>query len=144
MHRDTIQIRILAFSYFIFAGGVAYIAWLPAPLLGSWNAIFLPAIKSGEPISTTPFSLIAVGGLIFGFLVIPITALILGGLLAFNFTKLGYLLLKKKRYSFCVKMVGISILLMPIGTVLGILTHSVLNRSSVKELFNYSDNAVKS
>ncbi len=144
MHRDTIQIKILAFSYFIFAGGIAYIACLPAPFLGSWNAVFLPAIRSGEPMSTTPMNLIAVFGLVFGFLVVPISVLVLGGLLVFNITKLGYFLLKKQGYSFCIKMVGISILLIPIGTLLGILTHSVLTRSSVKELFNYSDNTVQS
>jgi hypothetical protein len=82
-------------------------------------------------------------GLFIGFIVVPIVVLVLGCLLTFNFIRLGYFLLKKERYSFCKKMVVISILLMPIGTVLGILMHSVLARPSVKELFNYSDNMAK-
>src|SRR5262245_23293228 len=145
MHRDIIQIRILALSYFIFASGIAYFASLPIPFLAFWNLIFWPAIKSGEPIQThpTPISLLAVVGLFVTSIVVPITILVLGCLLTFNFAKLGYLLLKKEKYQFCQKMVGISILLVPIGTVLGLLMHSVLLRPSVKELFNYSDIAAK-
>ncbi len=144
MHRDILQIRILAISYFIFAIGITYLSTLPFPDIGTGIALFREGIQSGEPLPPTAFNLIIVFGLFFMTLVLPIAALILGWLLAYNIAKLGYCLLKQQRYSFCVKMAGINILLMPIGTVLGILTHVVLTRASVKELFNYSDSAVKS
>lgn len=144
MHRDILQIRILAISYFIFATGITYLSTLPFPILRTGIALFRERIQSGEPLPPTAFNLITVFGLFFMTLLLPIAALILGWLLAYNIAKLGYCLLKQQRYSFCVKMAGINILLMPIGTVLGILTQIVLRRATVKELFNYSDSAVKS
>ena len=68
---------------------------------------------------------------------------ILGYLLAANIVKLGYYLLKKQRYPFCMKMLQISIILIPIGTVLGILTHTVLSREAVKELFGNTNSVAK-
>jgi hypothetical protein len=144
MHRDILQIRILAISYFIFATGITYLSILPFPVLGTGIALFREGIQSGKPLPPTAFNLIIAFGMSFMTLVLPIVALILGWLLAYNIAKLGYWLLKQQRYSFCVKMAGISILLIPIGTVLGILTQVVLTRASVKELFNYPDSAVKS
>ena len=35
MHRDILQIRILAISYFIFATGITYLSILPFPVLGT-------------------------------------------------------------------------------------------------------------
>ena len=137
MHRDILQIRVLAVLFFIFAVVIIYFSFLPFPALITGIALFKEGIQSGEPLPSTAFNLIFVFGLSFMTLVFPIVMLVLGGLLAFNNAKLSYCLFKQQRYSFCVKMVGVNILLLPVGTVLGILTHIILKRESVKELFGY-------
>jgi hypothetical protein len=44
-------------------------------------------------------------------------------------------LARRKRYSFCLAMAGVSCLFAPVGTVLGVFTLLVLMRPSVKTLF---------
>ena len=136
MHRDILQIRVLAILYFIFALGIIYISFLPLSWLGTGISFLLAGLQSKESLLSLPiWNLILVFFVFFATLVLPIVIFILGYLLAANIVKLGYYLLKKQRYSFCMKMLQISMILIPIGTVLGILTHTVLSREAVKELF---------
>jgi hypothetical protein len=136
MRRDILQIRALAILYFIFAFGVAYISFLPLSWLGTGISFLFVGLQSKESLLSLPiWNLILVLLIFFATLVLPIVIFILGYLLAANIVRLGYYLLKKQRYSFCMKMLQISIILIPIGTALGILTHTVLSREAVKELF---------
>jgi hypothetical protein len=48
----------------------------------------------------------------------------------------GRCIAHRKRYTFCFVMACVECLFMPFGTVLGVFTILVLNRASVKDLFN--------
>ncbi len=145
MHRDILQIRVLAILHFIFALGIIYISSLPLSWLGTGISFLLAGLQSKESLLSLPiWNLILVFLFFFTTLILPIVIFMLGYLLAANIVKLGYYLLKKQRYSFCIKMLQISIILLPIGTVLGILTHTVLSREAVKELFGDTNSVTKS
>jgi hypothetical protein len=144
MYRDILQIRVLAVLFFVFAVVIVYFSFLPFPALITGVTFFREGIQSSEPLAPTAFNLIFFFGIFFMTLVFPITALILGGLFAFNIAKFAYFLFTQQRYSFCVKMAGVNIFLLPFGTVLGILAYIILRRESVKELFSYSNSVVKS
>jgi len=51
----------------------------------------------------------------------------------------GRCLARRKGYTFCLVIAGISCLFMPFGTILGVFTIIVLSRPSVKELFAPAD-----
>ena len=136
MRRDILQIRILAILYFIFAFGIIYISFLPLSLLGTGISFLLVGLQSEESLLSLPiWNLVFVFFIFFATLILPIVIFILGYALFANIVRLGYYLLKKQRYLFCMKMSQISMILIPIGTVLGSLTHTVLSREAVKELF---------
>jgi hypothetical protein len=50
----------------------------------------------------------------------------------------GRALMQRRRYTFCLVIGGLSCILMPFGTVLGVFTILVLVRPSVRELFGAS------
>lgn len=55
----------------------------------------------------------------------------------------GRSLRRRHRYMFCMVVAGISCMLMPFGTALGVFTILVLNRPSVKQVFGVEDLAAE-
>ena len=60
----------------------------------------------------------------------------LGWTLAVLVLMAGRCIAHRKHYTFCLVMACVECLFMPFGTMLGVFTILVLNRASVKELFN--------
>ena len=62
--------------------------------------------------------------------------ILIGWTLAVCLVVAGRMLSRRRHYTFCTVIAGISCLFMPFGTVLGIFTLLVLTRPSVKALFD--------
>ena len=62
--------------------------------------------------------------------------ILLGWVFAVLVLVAGRLIARRKYYTFCFVVACVECLFMPFGTVLGVFTILVLNRQSVKELFN--------
>lgn len=73
------------------------------------------------------------GGLFF---LIGLFVMLLGGLTSAALLRAGYLLKRARGHTFCTVVAVIELLNMPIGTLLGVYTLSVINRPGVKALFD--------
>jgi hypothetical protein len=82
--------------------------------------------SGGPPPRAVGFILMVMGSL----------AVLVGWTIAALIIFAGRSLARRKNYLFCMIVAGISCLFMPFGTVLGIFTMLVLQRPSVKEMFN--------
>lgn len=70
------------------------------------------------------------------FVILGAVFVVLGLVVAGCMVVAGRFLARRKHYTFCLVLAGVECLFMPFGTVLGILTIIVLNRESVKQMFN--------
>jgi hypothetical protein len=84
--------------------------------------------RGGPPFPKTFFGVI--------FVVFPALFILCGWTLAVLLAVAGRCLARRKGYTFCLVVAGISCLFMPFGTILGVFTIVVLTRPSVKRLFN--------
>ena len=69
------------------------------------------------------------------FVIVASVFIILGLTFAALILATGHSLARRKFYNFCMVMACVECLFMPFGTVLGVFTIIVLNRESVKQLF---------
>ena len=70
------------------------------------------------------------------FILIPIIFMLCAWSFSICLIIAGRYLKRRKKYTFCLVMAGISCMFAPFGTVLGVFTIIVLMRPSVKELFS--------
>ena len=69
------------------------------------------------------------------FILIGLSIILIGAIYTVLLVLTGRYLAKRRHYTFCIVMAGISCAFMPFGTVLGIFTIIVLSRPQVKALF---------
>lgn len=128
MNPDESHLKLLSIFHYILAGLSALISFFPIIhlVLGIMMVVIPGHHGPGTPEPEW------VGWIFIGFAIL----FILCGLIFSGFVFLTARFLSRRRHhTFCVVMAGIECLLMPYGTVLGVLTIIVLMRDSVKTLF---------
>jgi hypothetical protein len=129
--QDGEHLRLLSIFHYVVGGLIALFACIPL-IHVALGAIFLlhpEAFAKGQPQPFPPqlFGLmfIAIGGVF-----------VLGGwLVAALILTTGRFLNKRKHHMFCIVIAGLSCVIFPFGTALGVFSLIVLLRPSVKELF---------
>ena len=129
MKRDEEHLRLLSIFHYVVAGLAGLFACFPIIHL-ILGLVFIFASRhvtgNGEP----PPAFIG-----WIFVILAVTFITLGWILAALILTTGRFLARRKHYQFCLVMAGIECLFMPFGTVLGVFTILVLVRESVKPLF---------
>ncbi len=133
MTQDEEHLNLLALFHYIFAGMTALFACLPVIHLVFGIAIMTGAFDGKEP---PP----AFMGLIF--VIIGSALILLGWTMAVLILIAGRRLKQRRWPTFCLVIAALECLAMPLGTVLGIFTILVLQRDSVKTLFQPPAKAV--
>ena len=129
MNQDEEHLRLLSIFHYVVGGLTALCACIPIIHLAIGLAMFFGVFPDDD--DATPFI-----GL---FIVVIAGCFILAGWsLAICLILAGGYLKNRKHYTFCLVIAGISCMLMPFGTVLGVFTIIVLMRPSVKEMFDAS------
>jgi len=126
MDQDAEHLRLLSIFHYVVGGLTAFVACIPIIHLAIGLAMLLGAFPDND---APP----AIVGLFF--VVIAGCFILAGWSLAICLLLAGGYLKSRKHYSFCLVIAGISCMLMPFGTVLGVFTIIVLMRPSVKEMF---------
>jgi hypothetical protein len=130
MNQDEEHLRLLSIFHYVCAGLGALCACFPIFHL-IFGLILMLKPESFGPGNNQPPTWF--GDFLVAFAsVIILLGWIFAGLLAYA----GRCLARRKNYTFCIVMAGISCMFMPFGTVLGIFSIIVLVRPSVKALFN--------
>jgi len=131
MNPNDDLLRILAVFHFVIAGMATMISLFP--LVHLIVGIGLVSGVFTNPRDPFPFALI---GWIF---VLFASCWILCGLLFAAFMAVaGRMLLKRRRYFFCLAMAGLACMFMPFGTILGAFTIMTLMKADVRAQFQPS------
>jgi hypothetical protein len=128
MDRDLEQLGLLAIFHYIVGGIMALCGCFPFIHLGLGVAMLSGAFH--EPGKPAP-------PLFLGWLLIGIAsfAILLSWSLAFCVVLAGRKLAQRRNYTFCFVIAALECFFMPFGTVLGAFTIIVLQRASVKAMF---------
>ena len=133
--RDEEHLKILSIVYYVLGG--FNLAWAFFPLIYTFMGVALIALpmESDEEI-----------GRFVGVAIIAVCVLASLAILTVGSLKLyaGYCLSKRKKRGLCLVVAAISLIGIPVGTLLGILTFIVLNRPSVVQLFEGKKDAAPS
>lgn len=129
IERDTEHLRLLAIGHYIYAAIVALFACIPI-IHFTIGMVFLlnpPAQAPGDPFPAQAFGAIfaTIGGLL----------VLAGWTFAACVFMAGRSLAARKRYYFCFVVAAVACLLVPVGTILGIMSIIVLQRPTVKSMF---------
>lgn len=129
MNQDEEHLRLLSIFHYVVGGITALFACFPIIHLVVGLAMLLGAFadNNGPPAFVGLFFVVIAGCFILAGWALAICLFIAGGYLK-----------SRKHYTFCLVIAGISCMLMPFGTVLGVFTIIVLMRPSVKEMFEGS------
>lgn len=127
LSQDEEHLRLLSIFHYVLAAMIGLAACFPVIHLTVGIVLLLSTVGDGPE---------GINGFVGIFLVIMAGAFVLLGWgLAFCLFVAGRSLAARRRHLFCLIMAGVSCLLVPIGTVLGVFTIVVLMRPSVKEIF---------
>ncbi|REJ70336.1 MAG: hypothetical protein DWQ31_01340 [Planctomycetota bacterium] len=133
MNSDLEQLRLLSIFHFVAAAMIALVSLLPIFHLVI-GIVFL--VSASNPSPEVPAADViaqrAIGSL---FTFIAGMAILIGLTTASCVLVAGKCLARHCRYMFCLVTAGLLCLFFPIGTVLGVFTILVLNRSTVRVLF---------
>lgn len=126
---DSEHLRLLAIGYYVYAALMALVACIPI-IHFTIGMVFLlnpPEQAPGDPFPAQMFGAIfaTVGGLL----------VLAGWSFAACVLMAGRSLAARKRYTFCFVVAAIACLFVPIGTALGIMSIIVLNRPTVRAMF---------
>jgi len=129
MNKDEEHLGLLRIFHYVLAGMSALIALFPI-----FHMLMGLAMVSGLiPIEEGGDSPVFIGWVLIG-----VSAFIMSlgmtyaGVIALGGRYIG----RRKHYTFCMVAAGFACMMMPFGTVLGVLTIIVLMRESVKEMFD--------
>jgi hypothetical protein len=129
---DNEHLRLLSIFHYVVSGLAALFACFPVfHLVFGLFFIFAPQ-KSGQGSNQFP----ALMG--WFFVAFASVFILLGWTFAVCVLIAGRFIAARKHYTFYFVMAAVECLFMPFGTCLGVFTILVLNRASVKELFNTS------
>ncbi len=116
---------------------------IAAAVTGLFSCMFLVHVGMGIAMVVAPDSFFKDGpgkgpppGFGWIFVGMGSAAVLFGWTLAGLMFSAGRFIKRRKRHTFCVVVAGVSCLFMPFGTILGVLSLVVLNRPSVKLLFD--------
>jgi len=128
MNQDEQHLKLLSIFHYVLAGIAALIALFPViHLVLGIMMVTIPG-HHGPGTPEPEF----VGWIFIGFAIL----FILFGLTFSGFVFVtGRFLSRRRHHTFCLVMAGVECLLIPYGTILGVLTIIVLMRDSVKALF---------
>ena len=129
MNQDEEHLKLLTIFHYVVAGMVALLACFPIIHLIAGIVMLTASEKmGGTNAPPTWFGLF--------FVVVASVMILCGWAMAATILYAGRCLARRKKYTFCLVIAGVSCLFMPFGTVLGVFTILVLLRPSVKLLFS--------
>ena len=127
---DNEHLRLLSIFHYVVSGVSAFIACIPIiHLVIGLIFIFAPGMfgtGSNQPPAFVGWLLVGVAGVF----------ILLGWIFAVFVLVAGRFMARRKHYQLLFVVACVECLFIPFGTVLGVFTILVLNRPSVKELFN--------
>lgn len=132
MNNDEEQIKLLAVFHYIVAGMAALFALFPIIHLIIGLCVVFGTRHMAFP-GQTPPPTVLLGWI---FVVVALFLIAIGLTLAMFIFLAGRFLARRKHHRFCYVMAAVECVFMPFGTVLGIFSIIVLNRASVKQLFD--------
>ena len=127
---DNEHLRLLSIFHYVKGGITALFACIPIIHLVI-GLVFIIAPHSFGHGSNQPPAFIG-----WFFVVFALVFILLGWTFAVLVLIAGRCIARRKHYTFCFVVACVECLSVPFGTVLGVFTILVLNRQSVKELFN--------
>ena len=133
MSQNEQYLKILAIFDFVVGGIAGLLACLPIAHFGMGIFMLVLSLVPGAVEEDVPAFPVSIVGILFT--AIAGAVMILGWCYAIALIVAGYGLLKKRWYTFCLVMAGISCMFMPHGTVLGVLTLILLLKPEVRVLF---------
>jgi hypothetical protein len=126
MSQDQEHLKLLSIFHYVVAGVAALFALIPVLHLVVGLGLATGSFEEADPMART------MGWFFTAFA----SAFILSGLgFAACLVAAGRSLARRRHYTFCLVMAGVSCVFMPFGTVLGVFTIIVLMREPVKTLF---------
>ena len=135
MNKDLEHLRLLSIFHYVLGGLIAIFACIPIIHL-SIGIMFLTHDFPQQQQNQPDFPIKTFGLM---FTIIPLIFIFGGWTLTVCTIIAGKKLSKRQGYLFCFVVAAILCAFMPFGTVLGVFTIIVLQRDSVKQLFNQSD-----
>jgi hypothetical protein len=132
MENDLEHLKLLSIFHYVLAGITGLFACFPVLHLAI-GIMFLVAPEKFDGDAGNADQHKVMG---FMFTVIPALFILTGWTIAVLVALAGRFLARRQRYIYCLVIAGVSCLFIPIGTVLGVFTIIVLNRPSVRALFN--------
>ena len=138
MNQDAEHLRLLSIFHYVVAGLIALFACFPViHLVVGLLKLFAPdSMFHQNHAAHNPEMDAVMARFMGGFFVAIATLFILSGwTLAYCLFRAGRRLKQHRSYTFCLVVAGISCMIVPFGTVLGVFTIIVLMRPSVKALF---------
>ena len=133
MEKQNNNLNILSIFHYVFAGITGLTACFPIFHLIMGLTMLFGDFYPQEVSPEMPFPF-EVFGLMFT--LIPAAIILLGWAFAIAAAISGYFLSKRRNYTYCLIIAGISCIFMPIGTILGVFTLVELQKDDVKEEFN--------
>ena len=127
--KDAEHIRLLSIFHHVAGGVIAFFSCIPFIHI-AMGLFFLLAPPEAFDKGKSPPAFVG-----WFFVVAGSAAVLLGWTTAILLIVAGRFLKRHKRRVFCLVVAGISCLMMPIGTVLGVFTIIVLSRETVRKLF---------
>jgi hypothetical protein len=129
MDQDAEQLRLLSIFHYVVGGMAALFACFPFIHLALGIAFVIGAFKPGPGHEAPPP--------IVGWILIAFAALLIliGWSMALAIVLAGRFLARRTHYVYRFVVAAIECMFMPCGTVLGVFTIIVLNRTSVRSLF---------
>ena len=131
MDRDLEHLRLLSIFHYVLGGITAVFACFPCIHLSVGIAMVSGAMHDGSGQRPPEF----IGWF---FIAVAVAFILAGWTVALAMLFAGRFLARHTRYTYCFVVAAIECLFVPLGTVLGVFAILVLNRSSVKELFEGS------
>ena len=132
MENQNNNLNIRSIIHYVYAGITGLTACFPIFHLIMGLTMLFGDFYPQEVSPEMPFPF-EVFGLMFT--LIPAAIILLGWAFAIAAAIAGYFLSKRKNYTYCLIVAGISCIFMPIGTILGVFTLVELLKDDVKELF---------
>ena len=127
---DNEHLKLLSIFHYMVGGMAALFACIPIFHLILGLFFILAPEKFGHG-SQQPPAFIG-----WGFVAFASVFILVGSTLAVLVLMAGRFIARRKHHMFCFVVACVECVFMPFGTVLGVFTILVLNRQSVKELFN--------